>query len=172
MAIYTKTGDGGKTQLLGKKRVLKNDALIKAGGEIDELQSVLGWTQTQLKNKTLIQKIQTIQKELFIIGVEVSASHSTKIPKFRVRIDNAHIIRLENEIDAIQQKLAPLKTFILPGGTPAGASLHMARAVCRRAERSLIPLLKNKKISLAAQIYLNRLSDYLFILARQANEEK
>jgi cob(I)alamin adenosyltransferase len=136
---------------------------VEALGAVDELNAALGWAAA-LAAKPIRKIIERIQAELFDLGADVAAAK-----KDAPRVTPAHAFRLEKEIDALQARLPPLRKFILPGGSPAGAALHLSRAVCRRAERALIPLLKKKIVSRDAQIYLNRLSDHLFVLARTAN---
>lgn len=169
MKIYTKVGDGGNTFLFGGKKVRKDDPRVKAYGHVDELNAALGLARALLKNTALAGKIDAVQKELFVLGADLAAPPGAKTPKAPPRIGPDHVKRLEREIDTLQALLPPLKTFILPGGSPAGAALHLARAVCRRAERSVVALSKKQKIGPQTQIYLNRLSDHLFVLARAAN---
>lgn len=172
MKIYTKIGDGGNTQLFGGKMVSKDDARVEAYGAADELNSALGWVISLLKDKTTIGKLEEVQKELFILGADLATPPDTKVNKPVPRLGPSHITRLEKEIDALQENLPPLQTFILPGGSPAGAALHLARSIGRRAERALVSLSKQEKISPDNQIYLNRLSDYLYVLARQVNRSE
>ena len=168
MKIYTKVGDGGDTFLFGGAKVRKDHPRVRAYGDVDELNAVLGLAAAQAV-PSLRPSIVFVQEELFILGADLSAPWRAKTPKPVPRIGSDHIRRLEREIDVCSDRLPPLKNFILPGGSEIGASLHMARAVCRRAERSLTPLLKRDRTLTHAQIYLNRLSDYLFVLARTAS---
>lgn len=161
MRIYTKVGDGGNTRLFGGKAVRKDDPLVEALGDVDELNAVLGLARSA--------PVEELQADLFVLGADLAAPRGMKTSKPVPRIAPAHAARLEREIDALQASLPPLKTFVLPGGAPEGAALHLARAVCRRAERRVTALLKKKRASPEAQIYLNRLSDYLFLLALDAN---
>ena len=158
--IYTKTGDNGSTGLGDGMRVAKNSARIEAIGDIDELNSQLGLllTETTLPDSLRITLIR-IQHELFELGGELS------IPNY-VRISDAMVTQLEQELDAMNDALLPLKEFILPGGSRPTALCHVARAVCRRAERSLVALNQQEPISPAAMKYLNRLSDLLFVMCR------
>ncbi len=172
MKIYTKVGDGGNTFLFGGKKVAKNDPRVESYGDVDELNCFLGWAKTQIKGPDLIEKLDVVQDELFVLGADLATPAGTKSPKKVPRITRRNVARLEKEIDELEMTLPPLRTFILPGGHPGGASLHLARAVCRRAERACIPLLKAGAVSLNAQIYLNRLSDYLFVLARAVNHRE
>ncbi|MEK6663084.1 MAG: cob(I)yrinic acid a,c-diamide adenosyltransferase [Pseudomonadota bacterium] len=158
--IYTKTGDNGSTGLGDGMRVAKNSARIEAIGDIDELNSQLGLllTETTLPDSLRITLIR-IQHELFELGGELS------IPN-HVRISDAMVTQLEQELDAMNDALLPLKEFILPGGSRPTALCHVARAVCRRAERRLVALNQQESISPAAMKYLNRLSDLLFVMCR------
>jgi cob(I)alamin adenosyltransferase len=170
MKIYTKVGDGGNTFLLDGVRVRKNHPRVKAYGDVDELNGVLGLAAALGADAPLKAFLLDIQRELFVLGADLSAPRrGGHAPESVPRITAAHIVRLEREIDRISDALPPLRHFILPGGAPAGAALHVARTVARRAERSLTPLLQSDPTLREAQIYLNRLSDYLFVLARWVN---
>lgn len=158
--IYTKTGDDGSTGLGDGVRVAKNSARIEAIGDIDELNSQLGLLLTEKALPDSMRIILTrIQHELFELGGELS------IPNY-VRISDAMVTQLEQELDAMNDALLPLKEFILPGGSRPTALCHVARAVCRRAERRLVALNQQEPISPAAMKYLNRLSDLLFVMCR------
>lgn len=170
MKIYTKMGDGGDTYLFGGKKVRKDHPRVMAYGDVDELNSVLGWAETLAPGQALRRAIRTVQWELFTLGADLSTPLSSRPPKPVPRIGADHIARVEREIDRLSDRLPELKNFILPGGSPLGAVLHQGRAVARRAERALVPLLKKDRSLSHAQIYLNRLSDYLFVLARTANQ--
>lgn len=172
MKIYTKVGDGGQTGLFSGQKVWKNDPRIEATGAMDETNSALGLALSFLKDKKFRTAIEEVQKELFILGADISTPAGAKTSKPAPRITPAHAARLEKEIDALQAGLPALATFILPGGSPAGAALHVARSFCRRAERALIPLLQDKGIDPAALVYINRLSDHLFVLARAVNQQE
>ncbi len=170
MRIYTKVGDGGRTYLFGGKKVRKDDLRVEAYGAVDELNALLGWTRSQAKDVSVQNRMESIQNELFVLGADLATPPGTKRTSKAVpRIGPVHIQRLEKEIDDLETELPPLKTFILPGGSPGGASLHMARTVCRRAERIVSALFLRRATSRENQIYLNRLSDYLFVLARSVN---
>jgi cob(I)alamin adenosyltransferase len=158
MKIYTKVGDGGGTFLSGGKKARKNDPVVEALGAVDELNAAVGWA----RSLDDVPALERVQRLLFVLGAELSGA---KAP----RVQAAHAAWAEKEIDALEASLPLLRQFILPGGSPAGAALHLARAVCRRAERRLIPLLKKKRASKEAQVFLNRLSDLLFMMARDAN---
>jgi len=162
--IYTRTGDDGTTGLGDGARVPKHSARIEALGAIDELNSQLGLLLTEPGLPTAMQTMLThIQHELFELGGELS------IPNY-TRIDAAMVTQLERELDALNDALPPLKEFILPGGSRAAALCHVARAVCRRAERRLAALAQQEAVSPAALMYLNRLSDLLFVLCRALNQ--
>ncbi len=172
MKIYTKTGDKGETTLFGGRRITKTDKRIHAYGEIDELNAHVGLIIAQTTEKTgRIQKyLFLIQEELLIIGSHLATPYKLKTIPDTLPIFSEHtIIRLEKEIDTITQELSELKHFIRPGGTILASELHIARTICRRAERSVISLSHNEEIHPAIIQYLNRLSDYLFTLARLAN---
>ena len=169
MKIYTKTGDSGDTGLFGGPRVAKDAPRIEAYGTVDELNSVLGIARSQGLDGPIDALVSQIQNELFALGAQLAtpdpAAHGTSM------IGPAQIAALEGAIDLYEAGLDPLKTFILPGGTPAAAYLHFARTVCRRAERRLVTLVREsaEPISGDLVIYVNRLSDLLFVLARAVN---
>jgi cob(I)alamin adenosyltransferase len=169
MKIYTKTGDDGTTGLYGGGRVRKDDARVEACGTVDELNAVLGLARTEAMPLELDGLLARIQNELFDLGAELG----TPQPAVQglVVLGEREIVALEAAIDRFDAGLAPLKTFILPGGTRAAAALHLARTVCRRAERRVITLAAETRepISPLVVVYLNRLSDLLFVLARAAN---
>src|SRR4051812_12281799 len=169
MKIYTKTGDDGETGLFGGPRVGKDHPRIEAYGTVDELNAVLGLVRTASPPAEIDSLLARVQNELFDLGAELA----TPDPKSRGTnlIDSERIQALEAAIDQFEIGLEPLKTFILPGGTSAAAWLHLARTVCRRAERLVVALSRDshENVSNATVIYLNRLSDLLFVLARAAN---
>lgn len=171
MKIYTKTGDRGETGLFGGPRVRKDATRIEAYGTVDELNSVLGVARTQLGAGAIDTLVEAIQNDLFAVGAELAtpdpAAHQTAM------IGPQQIAVLEAAIDRHEEQLAPLKQFILPGGVPAAAQLHLARSVCRRAERRVVTLAHEpgETVSGDLVVYLNRLSDLLFVLARAANHE-
>ena len=217
MKIYTKAGDNGTTSLFGGKRVEKDSARIKAYGEVDELNSLIGVVLAYLSSHSrpdreslgtessgrmsdprpsvlssglrlrgrpesscskdfreddksknhIVTKLVRIQGELFVLGSDLASplSVKVKIP----RISKSYITRLEKEIDTWEKDLPKLRNFIFPGGSKVGAGLHLARALARRAERSIVALSKQEKIDKHAQIYINRLSDWFFVAARYAN---
>lgn len=173
--IYTKTGDKGQTSLYTGQRVLKNDPLIQAIGIIDECNCSIGAALALIPDKAELKAVREqlthIQHGLFDIGAAVATPHtrasSAKIAK--TRFDHEAVAQIENWIDAWETHLPPLKHFILPGGHPAGAMLHLSRSICRSAERLVIPLYQSGDISENVICFLNRLSDYLFVLSRYVN---
>lgn len=173
--IYTKTGDKGETSLYSGQRVPKNDPFIEAVGTVDECNSAIGIALAHLpKSGPFIEvkkELEAIQHALFDVGAALAtprnrAIHS-KLEKTRFDLEASRC--LEKWIDAMEEKLEPLHTFILPGGHPSGAHLHLARSICRRAERVIVPLNRHTEVSDHVFIYLNRLSDYLFVASRYLN---
>jgi len=172
MPIYTGGGDDGTTSLFGGERVGKHALRVELMGSIDELSAALGMAVAHLPGaqSELTGLLQRIQSELFVMGADVATPQEPRaytIP----RITPAHAAALEEAIDAADAQLAPLTDFVLPGGTPAAAALHFARAVCRRAERIAVALAQEEELSKPILVYLNRLSDLLFTLARLANHQ-
>lgn len=169
MKIYTKTGDQGQTGLFGGPRVAKCDLRIDAYGQVDELNAVLGQARCQPLPPPLDQTLQRVQHELFAVGAELASPNPQR--HGLVLLGPAAIQRLEAEIDQLDETLPPLKQFILPSGCQAAAMLHVARAVCRRAERAVVALANSPGTKLSPHLlaYLNRLGDYLFVAARYAN---
>ncbi len=169
MKIYTKTGDEGMTGLLGNRRVPKDDVRIEAYGTVDELNAVLGLARARGLDSAADALVAQIQDELFAVGSALA--DSTPQGTFRGAITPEHAEHLEKTIDALETELPPLTQFILPGGTIAASQLHMARTVCRRAERLVVKLsrLPDEVVPQALIVYLNRLSDLLFVLARVVN---
>jgi cob(I)alamin adenosyltransferase len=157
--IYTRGGDGGQTSLGDGSRVSKLDPLVRAYGDVDELNSVLGWARVEARDPRLAR----IQDELFDLGADLSVPFDPGDGKLRMQ--QASIARLEAEIDDVNARLAELRSFVLPGGTEAAARLHIARAVCRRAEREVLAAAAERPVNPLAAVYLNRLSDLLFVLA-------
>jgi cob(I)alamin adenosyltransferase len=168
MKIYTRTGDAGDTSLFDGTRVRKNDARVDAYGEVDELNAWLGLVRSSLSDRDLDSEIAMIQRDLFAVGAEL-ADPTEKIAArvTKASITQADVTRLEQLIDHLEQELEPLRRFILAGGAPAGAALHVARAVCRRAERRIVSL--QPAADAAVVRYVNRLSDLLFVVARVVN---
>lgn len=173
MKIYTKTGDKGETSLFTGQRVSKTSPFFEALGAVDECNSTLGIAIAHLPQtpemKDVKQQLETVQHALFDVGAAIATPRTSAVSSKleKTRFDHEEIEMLEKWIDKMEAELAPLKTFILPGGHPAGAFLHLARTICRRAERRVIPL--NADISETILVYLNRLSDYLFSLSRYVN---
>jgi len=168
MKIYTKAGDDGSTGLIGGRRVAKCDARIDCIGAVDELNAAIGFAAVPARE--LAGKLRGVQNELFVIGSQLACpdEHS---PAHLPSLEESSIGRLEMEIDAATADLEPLRNFILPGGTETSARLHIARAVCRRAERILVSFSQDRPISPTLLTYLNRLSDWLFVQARWANHQ-
>jgi cob(I)alamin adenosyltransferase len=168
MKIYTKKGDGGDTGLYGNVRVPKDDLRIRTYGTLDELNAQLGLTLCEANLPSpLPTSLLRIQGELFQLGAELATPRG-KATGIRL-VEQPEIEALEHEIDAMEARLTPLKTFVLPGGSRASALLHLARTVCRRAERELVSLNRGEPQRAQTIQYLNRLSDYLFVCARFAN---
>jgi cob(I)alamin adenosyltransferase len=161
--IYTRGGDAGETSLGDMSRVSKLDPLVRAYGAVDELNSVLGWVVVEVPSPVLAR----IQNELFDVGADLAVPYAEGDGK--LRIDQAAIDRLEVDCDEANAPLSELKSFILPGGSEQAARLHIARAVCRRAERDVLEAAQQRPVNPLAVVYLNRLSDLLFILARAAS---
>lgn len=172
MKIYTKAGDKGETGLVGGKRVSKGELRLEAYGDVDELNAVLGSAAAFLEAANDIQKILTeIQTELFVAGADLATPSDYKGKRMIPQITAEKVIQLEQWIDFYDAKLSALQNFILPSGTKAGSLLHLARTVCRRAERNAVRLSKEEKINETVITYLNRLSDLLFVLARTVNAQ-
>lgn len=173
--IYTKTGDFGDTGLGDGSRISKASRRIAAIGAVDEANSAIGTARLHAEDE-MDAMLARIQNDLFDLGADLSAPEDgRKAPssqhKARLRIAGAQVERLEREIDAMNEKLAPLKSFVLPGGTALAAHLHLARAIARRAEAAIVDLSGSEQINPEAQRYANRLSDHLFVMARTANNQ-
>jgi cob(I)alamin adenosyltransferase len=169
--IYTKTGDDGMTGLLGSRRVAKDDVRIEAYGTVDETNAAIGVVRLYLKElPELDAMLGLIQNDLFDLGADLAVPQREGKAE-RLRILSSQVERLEHDIDQLNGKLAPLTSFVLPGGTPAAAYLHLARTICRRAERMMVELSAkpDEPVSDAAIQYVNRLSDFLFVASRAAN---
>lgn len=169
MKIYTKTGDKGETGLFGGGRVPKDHLRIEAYGTIDELNSVIGVVISEISDKEVTELLQKVQNQLFVTGSDLAAPKTEKNEKYIQRIDKKFSEELEGYIDQFESRLEELKNFILPGGTKAASYMHLARTVCRRAERIVTTLNKTVEIGPDLMVYLNRLSDLLFVLARYEN---
>lgn len=171
LKIYTKTGDAGQTGLFGGGRVDKDHPRVDAYGEVDELNAVIGMARAIELMPRIDEVLVPIQRDLFSIGALLATPDHDKMRDQlrKARIDDERIAELERAIDACEHELEPLKSFILPGGTPKSAALHVARTVCRRAERRVVALRRDVELPELVIIYLNRLSDLLFMLSRVAN---
>ena len=168
MKIYTRTGDTGETSLFSGDRARKDDPRVDAYGEIDELNAWLGLARASQLDPALDQELVALQRDLFALGAQLADPADTLAPRVtKAVIDDDHILRLEQLIDRLEAELPPLRRFILAGGTAAGAALHVARTVCRRAERRMVAL--DPAIDPVLLRYVNRMSDLLFVLARVAN---
>lgn len=161
--IYTRGGDKGRTSLGDGKRVSKLHPLVQAYGAVDELNSLVGWAQVEVGD----DRVARVQNELFDLGADLSVPYADGDGK--LRITQGAIDRLEADCDEANAELPELRSFVLPGGTEAAARLHIARAACRRAEREVLARAAEAPVNPLVPVYLNRLSDFLFILARVAN---
>mgnify|MGYP001343883043 CR=1 FL=1 len=170
MKIYTRTGDKGETSLIGGKRVKKNNVRVEAYGEVDELNTFIGLIRSFNYNKYIEGILKPIQKDLFVIGSNLASQKAVNISDKVLYISPKDVTRLENKINAIENKLSPTKHFILPSGGNVGSLMHVARAVCRRAERRVVSLSSKEELNSNCLIYLNRLSDLLFVLSRYSNK--
>ena len=172
--IYTKTGDAGTTGLGTGKRVRKDDQRIAAYGTVDETNAAIGMVRIHLAgHQGLDAKLARIQNDLFDLGADLCVPDTGEKPAFEpLRVTADQVQRLEDEIDEMNAELKPLKSFVLPGGSPASAALHVARTVCRRAEREMVALaaIEGEPVSEAALKYVNRLSDFLFVAGRYVND--
>jgi cob(I)alamin adenosyltransferase len=168
MPIYTKTGDTGDTALFGGGRVGKEDPRVEAYGQVDELNAVLGVARSAGLG-AMDALAQDLQDQLFSLGSILATPQGSKAEAHIPKLGPSWVKDMENAIDAFDKELPALASFILPGGTMAASSLHLARTVCRRAERCVVPLSRSGKVSADAVVYLNRLSDLLFTMARVAN---
>jgi cob(I)alamin adenosyltransferase len=176
--IYTRTGDAGETGLVTGERVSKADLRIAAYGDVDELNSVLGvaratnrtWAAGSAGRAQIDEWLRDVQNELFLVGSDLACTLAKRPPQMTVP-GPAEIARLEQRIDAMNEQLGPLTEFVLPGGGLLGAQLHVARTVCRRAERLAVALAAREPVDPDTLVYLNRLSDFLFVLARFAAKQ-
>jgi cob(I)alamin adenosyltransferase len=169
LKIYTRTGDRGETSLLGGVRVPKDHLRVAAYGDVDETNAALG-TARVVAPESVRRLLFGIQKDLFAIGAQLAdPTHRVAARRRKAAVGVAQVRRLESAIDARQARLPPLRSFVLPGGTLAAALLHQARTACRRAERSVVTLAREKGVDPRVIVYLNRLSDLLFVLARAEN---
>ncbi len=171
MKIYTKTGDDGSTGLIGGQRVRKSDARIDCFGAVDELNASLGWCAVAAGASAAAQ-LRQIQNNLFVIGSHLALADGAAAGASLPPLDESLVARLEMEIDAADRTLPALRNFILPGGTEAASRLHLARTVCRRAERRVVSFSLDRPVPGIILTYLNRLSDWLFVAARLANRNE
>jgi cob(I)alamin adenosyltransferase len=169
MSIYTRTGDRGQTGLLSGRRVEKDDARVAAYGELDELSAVLGLARAHGLQAPIAQLVARVQEELFTLGSQLAAVEAAAANPAIPRVRPEWVTALEREIDTADTELPALRSFVLAGGSLAGAFLHLARTVCRRAERSIVTLARSEGVDPQLLAYVNRLSDWLFTLARLAN---
>jgi cob(I)alamin adenosyltransferase len=167
--IYTKTGDEGKTGLFGGGRVSKANRRVEAYGEVDELNAVLGWVVTQTDDHELQLRLTALQSDLFSIGAHLATPEGARAHIHLPQIPEHRVEEMERWIDAAEDSLEELKSFILPGGSTGAAALHVARTVARRAERAVVDLAAHESVEASILVYLNRLSDLLFVLARAQN---
>lgn len=170
MKIYTRTGDDGETALFDGTRVPKSDARVAAYGDVDELNATIGLARSALSTQDtqLAGMLEQIQRDLFALGSRLAdPSHKIADRVVKAAVAAADISRLEGWIDLLETELPPLRRFILPGGSPAGSTLHVARTVCRRAERAMVAL---GGLDRDLLVYVNRLSDLLFVMARAVNK--
>jgi cob(I)alamin adenosyltransferase len=165
--IYTKSGDSGETGLGDGSRVLKSSPRVTAYGEVDELNAVLGLAACHAPDS--VSLLRSIQNDLFDVGADLCLPSADGESALRARPEQ--VTRLEQEIDRLNERLQPLNSFVLPGGSVAAAWLHFARTVCRRAEREVVALMRTERINPNILVYLNRLSDLLFVMARVANRD-
>ena len=171
MKIYTRTGDGGETALFGAGRVKKDHPRVRAMGEVDELNAAIGWSVTQVHVDESRERLRSLQHELFAIGAELATppAEPGRARPETPDIDGRSVERMERWIDEMTAELPELRAFVLPGGTKGAAALHLARTVCRRAERAVVALSEDQGVEERILSYLNRLSDLLFTLARFEN---
>jgi cob(I)alamin adenosyltransferase len=169
MKIYTKTGDKGDTGLFGGARVSKSSQRVAAYGDVDELNSVLGVVSAHTSDAASTEQLRHIQSDLFVLGAELAKNPNKDVDLGMALLAESDIERLEKMIDALDEALPALKTFILPGGSASAAFLHLARTTCRRTERAVVQLAQAEPVRAELVRYLNRLSDLLFTMARADN---
>jgi len=169
MRIYTKTGDTGETGLFGGGRVKKSDVRVDAYGEVDELNANLGLARSLGLDPELDALAGRLQEQLFVLGGLIATPPGSKAASSLPKLQPEWVTEMERAIDRFDEALQPLTNFILPGGSAAASALHVARTVCRRAERRVVPLQEADKVDIACVVYLNRLSDLLFTMARMQN---
>ncbi len=171
MKIYTKTGDHGDTGLLGGKRISKDSLRIEAIGQVDELNATIGLASAHISMPQIQEMLNQIQQDLFTVGADLATPINIQ-KSSAIRLLPSQTQELESWIDKLQAKLPQLKNFILPGGSISAAQIHFSRTICRRAERVIVSLNSKEKLNLALIPYLNRLSDFLFVLARYLNHHQ
>lgn len=167
MKIYTRTGDDGSTSLFSGERVAKDALRVEAYGTVDELNSHLGLARASAPQALVEEYLVKLQNQLFVVGADLATTAGSMRSRI-VRIEERDVLWLEQEIDRMTAELPPLRSFVLPGGTISAANVHVARTICRRAERQVIELSREETLG-AILVYLNRLSDFLFTLARYEN---
>ncbi len=170
--VYTKTGDDGTTGLGGGQRVPKDSPRIEAYGTVDELNSQIGAALAAGLNDILAEALRPIQNDLFHLGSDLCMPEGEKLRLPVPEIGERHVVALEKLMDRLSEELSPLENFILPGGSPGAAQLHVARTVCRRAERLVVALSRHERVGEYTVRYLNRLSDALFVMARHENRSR
>ena len=169
MKIYTKTGDKGTTGLIGGTRVKKYDLRLEAYGTVDELNSFLGVVRSLQTDRHSDEILEKIQNKLFVIGAHLATDDTINLIKKQLPVAESDILGLENEMDEMNEQLPELRNFILPGGCQATSFCHVARTVCRRAERLIVELAEKVEVDPNLIVYMNRLSDYLFVLSRKVS---
>ena len=169
MKIYTKTGDDGTTGLIGNKRVKKSNPRIATYGMVDELNAALGIVLSSKLGKDIRDLLTKIQNDLFVVGADLA---NPNLDNKSNRVTSDMVLYLEKEIDRLEEKLSPITFFILPGGDLVASQVHLARAICRRAEINVVNLSEVDKINNECLVYMNRLSDLLFVIARTINKRK
>lgn len=171
--IYTRTGDDGTTALGSGRRVAKYDLRVECYGTLDETNAAIGLARLHTRDLPVLDAmLARIQNDLFDLGADLCLPEGEEKPAYEpLRMSEAQVKRLEQEIDRLNEDLAPLRSFVLPGGTAAAAHLHLARTVSRRAERLMVSLAEREPVNSAALHYMNRLSDFLFVLARHVNDK-
>ncbi len=167
--IYTKTGDKGQTGLFGGGRVRKDDPRVEAYGAVDELNAAMGTAEAVIDDAEIKGWIKMIQDELFVVGAELSTPDPEAVKKQVVPVGGDQVAAMERIIDSVDTEVPPLRQFILPGGHPGAAHLHLARTICRRAERRILTFSDHAEVRVEVITYVNRLSDLLFMLARLVN---
>ncbi len=172
MKIYTKTGDRGDTRLFDGTKVRKHDDRVEAYGDVDELNSFIGAAASFLKDDALATMLADIQKDLFSVGAQLADPGSKSQNRGKFQVPKERVEALEKAIDMFETELPPLRQFILAGGGSTGAFLHIARTVCRRAERRVVSLSEKVEVNPIVIEYLNRLSDFLFVMARVVNHRE